>query len=85
MNLTVFLTIDANPDPHAFIWYKDGQELVSTERVVLKANYIKFMPTNLEDSGTYLVRAFNDKGTGMTSFKVEILTACKLTVSCRRV
>ena len=73
MDFTVNLTIDANPDPHVFTWYKDGGELTSTERVMLGASYIKFMPTDLQDSGTYSVSATNTKGTGITSFAVEIL------------
>ena len=73
MNLTVSLTIDANPDPHTFIWFKDGLELVSTERVMLGASYIKFMPTDLQDSGMYSVSATNTKGTGTISFAVKIL------------
>ena len=58
-------------------------ELDSTERVMFGVDYIKFLPASLEDSGNYTVNATNEIGTGMTSFRVEIL--CESTVTFMRV
>ena len=76
------LTVDVNPDPYTFSWYKNELELLSTERVMFGVNYIKFMPASLTDSGMYTVTATNNEGTDTTSFKLEIL--CKLTACVHR-
>ena len=75
MNLTVPLTVMANPIP-TYVWTRNGVTLGSGNGITVSLKSIMFKPISRQHAGLYKIVATNS--VGMDSFNFTLDVRCKL-------
>ena len=74
MNLTVPLTVLANPVP-TYVWTRDGAPVTNGNGVTVSLKSIAFKPVSRQHTGLYKIVATNSAG--MDSFNFTLDVQCK--------
>ena len=75
MNLTVPLTVLANPIP-TYVWTRNGATVGSGNGITVSLKSITFKPVSRQHAGLYKIVATNQ--VGMDSFNFSLDVRCKL-------
>ncbi len=62
--------IQAHPWVYRILWYKDGEEMVSTSQVLMDENQLILKDVTKNMSGQYVCSAANVEGDGFSKYEI---------------
>ena len=74
-DLTVTVSISANPQQTQSVWSKGSMTLSNSDRIRLSPNSIEFIEASRTDAGEYTITVTNSVGPGTLSFNLNV--TCK--------